>query len=438
MLAAFNSDSRTSSAESSSGRSSTSKPSRWVNWASAIAFVALLTLNTSSPLAPWPLGVAIAQETTKPFGAELIEKESSRWIRFRYQSNRSGLKIAVAAQHWGWDHERFFLKELSPGLYQLDLPEPWTPSLEYKLVINDQWTHDPFNPKKAPDGYGGFNSVVEPLSFQEDPGLEPLQPGEPRWRKSRLSLTDPDGFSRQVTLLHPPLSLIQKRMKRERAGASPTVTVYFQDGNDYLDLTGVSALFSRLATQHPELPLLTGVFIPPRDRIREYGLSAASAAYATFVARTVVPAVESVLNTGGTPERRLIIGPSLGGLISVETGFRYPDVFGKVASQSGSFWFEDGKILDFFKKEPAFPQQFFMEVGLFEPETMTTLNRKARDRARSLGLSVTYREYPSAHNWSAWRNRLREIFVTLLAPESSATTVAPPRPSSTQLISVRP
>ncbi|RLD17374.1 MAG: hypothetical protein DRI36_04030, partial [Caldiserica bacterium] len=46
----------------------------------------------------------------------------------------------------------------------------------YKFVINgSDWKHDPNNPKKVPDGYGGFNSVLEvgeayKLEFNEKRG----------------------------------------------------------------------------------------------------------------------------------------------------------------------------------------------------------------------------------------------------------------------------
>lgn len=42
----------------------------------------------------------------------------------------------------------------------------------YKFLLDgDEWLDDPANPKKSPDGLGGFNSVVEVRYFEEqNPG----------------------------------------------------------------------------------------------------------------------------------------------------------------------------------------------------------------------------------------------------------------------------
>lgn len=329
-------------------------------------------------------------------------------LRFTYRAERAGSVVKLAADYFEWDSDRWVFKEIEPKLHVLEIPRPWTSALEYKLVVDGVWMRDPANPKKTSDGYGGYNSLVDDIGFTDDPWLEPLDASEPRWKTSRISIPDPEGIARTITVLHPPLAMISK------AASSKTVTVYFQDGNDYLDLTGVQNLLSRLATYHPELPLITGVFIPPRDRMNEYGLSAKSAAYGEFLANVVVPKIEARFATGGSSGNRMLMGPSLGGLITLETGLRYPQVFGLIASQSGSIWYKEEGILDFFKPGTGKNQKFFMDVGIFETDGMVSLNRKAHARAKALGWDITYREYPSTHTWSAWRNRLREIFLTLL------------------------
>jgi len=319
----------------------------------------------------------------------------------------------LAADFLRWDAERFGFTEIEPGRHVLEIPRPWTEAIEYKLVVDGKWIRDPSNPKSVPDGFGGVNSLIDDIGFKEDEWLAPLKPGEPRWRTFRYQLEDYEGVPRMITVLHPPLSLVRTR-SAANAGAGKTVTVYFQDGSDYLDLAAAKNFLSRLAQNQPELPLVTGVFVPPRERMKEYGLSERSRAYGNFLAEKVVPAIEGLHETGGTALRRMLIGPSLGGLVTLETGLRHADRFGLVASQSGSMWFEDGKILDLMTAGSGAGQHFFLEIGLFETETMLLWNRKVRDRARALDWDFDYREYPSVHNWSAWRNRLREIFVTLL------------------------
>ena len=334
-------------------------------------------------------------------------------LRFEYRAPNPGARVSLAADFLRWDSERFVFTEIEPGRHVLEIPRPWVQTLEYKLVVDGKWIRDPANPKSVSDGFGGSNSLIDDIGFNEDEWLAPLTPGEPRWRTFRYQFADYEGVPRMVTVLHPPLSLVRTR-NAANSGSATTVTVYFQDGSDYLDLAAAKNFLSRLAQNHPELPLVTGVFIPPRERMKEYGLSERSRAYGNFLADKVVPAIEGLHATGGAPLRRMLIGPSLGGLVTLETGLRHPDRFGLVASQSGSMWFEDGKILDLMTAGSGAGQHYFLEIGLFETETMLVWNRKVRDRARALDWDFDYREYPSVHNWSAWRNRLREIFVTLL------------------------
>jgi 1,4-alpha-glucan branching enzyme len=45
------------------------------------------------------------------------------------------------------------------GVYETELQlEPG--EYQYKFVVDDQWHPDPRNPRGAPDGFGGQNSVV--------------------------------------------------------------------------------------------------------------------------------------------------------------------------------------------------------------------------------------------------------------------------------------
>ena len=373
----------------------------------SVAFIALVTtrvLADSGKLNGAPSAKDSAAAPARPLEAPL---------RFEYTATQPGARVSLAADFLRWEAGRFVFTEVEPGRHVLEIPRPWTETLEYKLVVDGKWIRDPANPKSVPDGFGGANSLIDDIGFKEDEWLAPLKPGEPRWRTFRYQFEDYEGVPRMVTVLHPPLSLVRTRSASD-TNTAKTVTVYFQDGSDYLDLAAAKNFLSRLAQNHPELPLVTGVFIPPRERMKEYGLSERSRAYGNFVADKVVPAIESAHATGGAPLRRMLIGPSLGGLVTLETGLRHPERFGLVASQSGSMWFEDGKILDLMTAGSGAGQHFFLEIGLFETETMLLWNRKVRDRARALDWDFDYREYPSVHNWSAWRNRLREIFLTLL------------------------
>lgn len=314
-------------------------------------------------------------------------------IRLALETGIPGQNIAVATDFMKW--QSWPMHEDSPGRYSISFEEPWVHEIAYKFVVDGQWRADPANPLTAPDGHGGVNSLLQVTGFREDPLLS-AQPGVPALTRSDLELRDLEGSVRTITALGP-------------ADGRPSVTVYFQDGGDYLNRTGVAALLANLSSE-PGFPALTGVFIPPKDREREYELLPA---YADFVTGVVVPAIESRWPaTGGDRARRLLVGPSLGGLITLYTALRSPEVFGLAASQSASLWFGDGALLAPLgapATDPAKRLKIFMDCGTYEDEDMTRYNREGFAAATRAGHQVVYHEYPSTHDWIAWRNRLQQI-----------------------------
>ena len=309
-------------------------------------------------------------------------------------THQSGQKIELAADFLRWGDRLLPLKEEVPGEYAVRFEEPWLPFIQYKFIVDGHWISDPKNSQTLPDGHGGWNSVLKVDGFREDPFLSPDLQSVPM-KEIQITLKDREGDSRQITVLTPP-------------GNRPSVTVYFQDGGDYLKRTGVQWLLARLSNESG-IPPLTGVFIPPKDRMREYQLQPS---YADFVATDLVSAIENRLpQTGGHRGRRLLIGPSLGGLITLYTALRHSDVFGLAASQSGSLWFNHEIFLQELGKpvkDPRHQLKIFMDCGIYETADMLQFNRAGFELAQRAGHSTVYREYPSTHSWIGWRNRLQE------------------------------
>ncbi len=333
---------------------------------------------------------------TALFGLTVALHSPASWadvIHLHLETGISHQKVAVSTSIVEW--EEWPMKEVSRGVYAIDFEEPTLPSVEYKFVVDGDWMLDPSNPHKTPDGGGGYNSVIRIKNFREDPLLSPSG-ATPPYRVTHLRVKDSEGSNRTITVMSPVNPI------RE------SVTVYFQDGNDYLEQTGAHWLLANLSTKR-NMPSFVGVFIPPRDRMREYGMDPA---YADFVAKTVVPLVEKKFpGTGGDREHRALIGPSLGGLITLYTALRHPDVFRNAASQSGSLWFKEGELVKLLGrpvKDQAKVLNLFMDVGTYEPEEMMTFNRQGFTAAKKAGHSVIYTEYPSTHDWMSWRNRLQE------------------------------
>lgn len=332
-------------------------------------------------------------------GLALSGAAHARDLDFSLYTGIPRQKVYFVSELTEWNRYAIPMQEGPTGYYSLSIEEPWLHHLAYKFMIDGHWMLDPENPDTAPDGQGGYNSIVA-TNFREDRLLFPQSGMLPMKRKS-FKLKDTQGSERDITVVYPAVTSAQAQKRN--------VTIYFQDGQDYLDRTGVQNLLANLSAE-PTMPLLTGVFIPPHgDRIQEYSFTDKSGRYLEFVNNVLVPTIEAHFPTGGRRDHRLVMGASMGGLISLQQALRFPQTFGYVASQSGSTWFGKDRIIPWIANAGATQLKMFLEVGTFEDPDMTDCNRKAWKAAQQAGLEVYYQEFPSTHDWIAWRNRLTPI-----------------------------
>jgi len=73
----------------------------------------------------------------------------------------SAHSVSVAGDFNGWSHVATPLKRNDSGLWSTEIKGP-TGRFEYKFIINGRhWIEDPSNGMKAPNNYGGLNSVLD-------------------------------------------------------------------------------------------------------------------------------------------------------------------------------------------------------------------------------------------------------------------------------------
>jgi hypothetical protein len=149
------------------------------------------------------------------------------------------------------------------------------------------------------------------------------------------------------------------------------------------------------------------------------------------------------------PEQTIIGGASLGGLAAAFVGFKHPEVFGNVLSQSGSFWWKPDNEKDWewltrqFAQSARLPLRFSFEAGLLEntgggpagrpaPPPLLVTNRNLRDTLQTKGYWVHYSEFNGNHTLFNWRGTLASHLIALvgLKPEPRISArdkdVAPP------------
>ncbi|HAR41870.1 MAG TPA: hypothetical protein DCS07_04450 [Bdellovibrionales bacterium] len=336
------------------------------------------------------------------FSSTIVAAEL-RPLNFSLHTGISGQKVYVASTLKDWDPLAFQMSEVSPGQYRIQMKHPWLHELQYKFVVDGQWQLDPSNPRKVPDQLGGFNSLLTMTEFKEDPLLD-LQPGVSPPEMQILRIEDWAGRSREITIVEPArLHSVQNR--------NP-VLIYFQDGTEYLEKASAANILANLS-ERDGLPRLIGVFVPPRDRIDEYSLTATTELYVDFFIHSMIPKVEKALALSPTAQERVLIGDSLGGLISLYLALRSPHLFQLVGSQSGAF-LKANKVLKLLGSYQSPALRISLDIGIYENDRFLDGNERVSQLLNLKGWKYRYARHPAVHDWISWRNELPTIIRYLL------------------------
>ncbi|KIG19230.1 ferric enterobactin esterase-related protein [Enhygromyxa salina] len=296
------------------------------------------------------------------------------------------------------------------NLWYLEVEIPPRSRVEYKLEVRrgetNKWIRDPLNPHRAHDPFGA-NSVLQgagytiPVWTQPDP-------------KARAGLLEPFsihseafGEDRRGHLYLPP------RFRRTRQ--YPLLVIH--DGSDYMRFAGMKTVLDNLI-ERLEIPPLIAVFLDSPDRLREY---ANDERHARFVTEELAPRLAERLPLLDTPRGRCLMGASFGGVAALSTAVRYPNYWGRLLLQSGSFAFTDighqnhrgplfNPVVSFmnaFREDPkAISERVFVSCGVYE--SLIYENRSLVPLLDETGMQVRFVEARDGHNWENWRDRSRE------------------------------
>jgi enterochelin esterase-like enzyme len=199
------------------------------------------------------------------------------------------------------------------------------------------------------------------------------------------------------------------------------------------------------------IPPMVALFIdngPGDARSRELPCNPA---FADFLNFEVMPWARRLYNLITNPRQIAVGGSSYGGLAATCAGFRHPETFGNVLSQSGSYWWtppkSGGGPSDFdsdaepnwvakqFMASPKLPLRFYMDAGSDEVDlsgkggSILLPNRNLRDVLLAKGYEVHYQEFNGGHDYLSWRGTLADGLILLMggaANEPAHPSVANP------------
>jgi predicted alpha/beta superfamily hydrolase len=148
--------------------------------------------------------------------------------------------------------------------------------------------------------------------------------------------------------------------------------------------------------------------------------------YGRMLVEELKPFIESKYRALSGPEHTGLGGSSLGGLLTVYLGVKYPQIFGKLAVLSPSVWWNKRAILDYVARTNV-PRRarIWLDVGTKE-DTSTVANVTAlRDvllqKGWQDGSSLHFKVFEGAqHNEDAWSHRVAPFLQFLFPMAESA------------------
>jgi predicted alpha/beta superfamily hydrolase len=213
--------------------------------------------------------------------------------------------------------------------------------------------------------------------------------------------------------------------------------LYLQDGQNIFDpatsFAGVAwdvrEAADRLTSETKIRALvIVGIYNTGKQRVREYTPSRApklggggADRYGRMLLDEIKPFIESQYRILAGPANTGLGGSSLGGLLTIYLGLRYPNVFGKLAALSPSVWWNQRWILGYVSRARLKSRpRIWLDTGTQEGAHTTADVRKLRDALHQKGWQdgrdLHYEEIQGGqHNESAWAQRVAP-FLQFLFP----------------------
>lgn len=326
-------------------------------------------------------------------------------VLFMYKGQAGSVLWAGDFNSWnpassGWAGQRMGTSDI----FVLRKKFPSDARLDYKLVINNNWVLDPSNRFVQHSGFGPNSELRMPdWVFPKETVLaEGVNRGSLSANKLIMSSAEYLGYQLQYKVYLP--------YGYESMEDLPVI--YVTDGHEYADdrLGAMLIVLDNLIHQGKISPVIA-VFVDPRNpsnlsqnrRMDEYR---ANSRFVGFLSDELVPQIDAEYKTDVSPQKRAVLGTSLGGWNSAFTGIRRPDVFGLIGIHSPAF---DPAIIQEYATKPLQPLKVFMSTGVIN-DTQNQA-RGMRSVMQEKGYPLEYIEVNQGHSWGNWRALLEEPLV---------------------------
>ena len=307
-------------------------------------------------------------------------------------------------------------------VYRIRVPQGLHPS----ALSHVSWTIDgvryehfldPLNPRV-------FNDVTAPLSYCFGPEAGQAAYLEKRGGVAGGSLEKFDidsrvlGSKRSVTIYTP---------AGYAGNSEPFALILMFDAEAYIDVVSMPTILDNMISQSVVPPVVVAFVHSAKTRNDDLQ---PNAGFQQFIGTELMPWIRKRYRVSRDPKLNVVAGSSLGGLAAAYTAFNHPNIFGKVLSQSGSFWWSPnyqqdvspspnaGWMVKQFAEAAPKPVRFYMTVGSWEAAGMLSSNRILHSVLIGKGNEVTYREVNNGHNYANTQQTLPDGLIALLGKKS--------------------
>ncbi len=328
----------------------------------------------------------------------------------------AGAVIYVAGSFNNWQPAApaYTLARQPDGTYQLTLPSEVTGPQEFKFTRGSWATGEtdarfqPIANRRAELAAGPATRTFQVASWQDQRpgGAAPSAPrahtlaANVRVLADSFQLPQLPGRARRVWLYLPP--------GYNPASPRRYPVLYLQDGQNVFDDAtayagewGVDETLNQLRAsgQDPTGCLVVAVDNGGDHRLDEYSpwvnaeykKGGEGDQYTNFLALILKPYIDAHYRTRPDAAHTAIAGSSMGGLIALYAGLKYPQVFGRVGVFSPAIWFAKDSVLSYERRHrPGPASRFYFVAGPTESETMLPLMLEARNALLASGVAPSH------------------------------------------------
>ena len=297
---------------------------------------------------------------------------------------------------------------------------------------------DPFNPKRFIQRYRreGVHFEIE-YSVLEMPDAKPR-----RWTLPNKNIfpgkVEEIDFYSKILNMDRKIWVYTPQDFNIKVGLYHFLVVF--DGKAFLEFTQTPMILDNLQAKN-KIPPVIAIYIHNYSGFQRGKDLNCYPPFAEFITKELVPWARKNYQISSNPTHLVAIGSSSGGLTASFIGYKYPETFGKILSQSGYYawypgniWFqrnlhfygkdfvhwwteEDEKEEEWLTKQflrcDKLTLKFFVNVGNLETRAIRWV-RNFREMLQKKGYTYYYEEYPGGHEYVAWREHLPEGLIYLI------------------------